>query len=956
MQTFDTSAANASVEAASEANVTAAPLLVVAATLRGDTELLCLTPMSVAGTHAVGLGLNAQQHHLELISFIYEHPPAAISLSPTTGPTRGETLVLIHGAYLHGHFRLCVFGSGAQTVAVVPIRYPAVSAQADLPADANCTCTAPSNNLTGAVSLSFVLNGQQYTHTDLTFSYYDDPPISVLSPAAGPHQGSTEVTISGGHFGGGSDRLCKWYPPPDSTLLPSVVRASHVPTSGDLLCRTTPLAAGWSALEVSLNGQQYTNTSAAIELYTPSRVSHMSPNSGPIAGGTVFHLYGSFAWSAGVHRVCRFDAIGATVPASLSEHAPNALVCVSPDFSRHTDPPPHAAAVEISMNGQQFTDDAKLWSFYRLQRVAGLCPVSGPVRGETTLRVSGQHLFQTNESHCRFSSANWTHTVQSSYIDSTTVTCVTPHTNGTSLLRDVLDANLTAGVRLHGAAARLPAYEGVALNSETRAFTVGTLAVDVHNNVDFTIRSFALAFMLTVVPGSSSDASLATGDGLSFSFGDIAHGLVSERGAGLGLRVQLRQFTYNQLRVSHRGRALLTTNVSVPTNESIPVRITVHNAQLSIILADQTLIAHLDLPSWQPQRSWRMVLGARTGASTASHQLRGVHLGASMYDDLHGVAVELGANTQQYTNDSVRLSMLPTPEFGRYSPSTGASTGGTRNVLFGTNLRWGSDYKMDYAGNVVNATYAYLDGSDALWSYTPASALGAAPVRVSMNAQQYHDARTFGFYEEPTIELLSPTTGPVGGGTLLAVSLSALQGHEGSSVLCRFGGGSGGSTGGGKVALYPPVDVAAHPNPSRPDELLCRLPAALPIGPHAFEVSLNGQEFTSSGLNLTVYGMSAVTSLCPSSGPNLGTTAVRVVGERMTGGSHYLCRFGHVDVDATLAAETRPDEMHCTAPGLGLNGLVPLEVSGHQRPNMPAPPPPETSRTLPLGQPSPQLP
>ena len=62
------------------------------------------------------------------------------------------------------------------------------------------------------------------------------------------------------------------------------------------------------------------------------------------------------------------------------------------------------------------------------------------------------------------------------------------------------------------------------------------------------------------------------------------------------------------------------------------------------------------------------------------------------------------------------------------------------------------------------------------------------------------------------------------------------------------------------------------------DELLCRLPAALPTGMHAFEVSLNAQEYTSSGLNFTVYGEPAVQALCPSSGPTLGETAVRVVG------------------------------------------------------------------------------
>ena len=105
---------------------------------------------------------------------------------------------------------------------------------------------------------------------------------------------------------------------------------------------------------------------------------------------------------------------------------------------------------------------------------------------------------------------------------------------------------------------------------------------------------------------------------------------------------------------------------------------------------------------------------------------------------VHAVALELSANTQQYTSDAVLLSLLPTPTFGAYSPSSGATKGDSRVTLLGTNLRFGSDYQLDYNGTLVNATYALIDGRhDALLTITPPTAIapqassGPAPVRVS---------------------------------------------------------------------------------------------------------------------------------------------------------------------------------------------------------------------------------
>ena len=361
-------------------------------------------------------------------------------------------------------------------------------------------------------------------------------------------------------------------------------------------------------LEVTLNGQQYTNSSATIAVYPQPHVSSLSPSSGPMAGGTAFRLYGAF--SGGVHRLCRFAAPTAggggggspppvvEVPASLSAEAHDALVCVSPpNASLHAAPAAALAVhVEVSLNGQQFSASNVAFGYYPRQRVSSVSPATGLMSGGTLVRVSGDHLFRTWESHCKFTAANFEHIVQSTYLSSGAAQCLSPATNGTSLLRSVLlDETFNQTTRLHGTAEYLSTLpRSASIGSATKHFTAGTIVIDVHEGkprpIEFAARSFVLSFNLTVVHGPSTSPDLAAGDGLSISYGDFPHGIVSERGAGQGLRVQLLGFTNNRIDVYHMGRLLLSrplrwlplgSSGATSSEQPLVAKLSVSNAELS---------------------------------------------------------------------------------------------------------------------------------------------------------------------------------------------------------------------------------------------------------------------------------------------------------------------------------------------------------------------------------------
>ena len=301
----------------------------------------------------------------------------------------------------------------------------------------------------------------------------------------------------------------------------------------------------------------------------------------------------------------------------------------------------------------------------------------------------------------------------------------------------MIHGNSTRAKYLFGDAEYLPGdAASMSLCAARNYFSAGSLTMDVHEDLDFVMRSFVLTCNITLLPGDSSNTTLATGDGFSVSYGEIAHGFISERGAGLGLRIQVLYYPITRLRVFYFGRELFNRTLpAMPFETAMPLRVSVHQAQLSFDLNGVALVSHLDMLAkdcltyrhieevlgscrwhrWDPQSNWRLVIGSRNGRSAGGHDLHGVHVAGSPHEDLHGVVLELSANTQQYTADSVLVSMQPVPTYGRFSPSTGASAGGTRVILFGTDLRNGSHYLIRYANEVVNATIAFVDSADGHW-------------------------------------------------------------------------------------------------------------------------------------------------------------------------------------------------------------------------------------------------
>ena len=170
------------------------------------------------------------------------------------------------------------------------------------------------------------------------------------------------------------------------------------------------------------------------------------------------------------------------------------------------------------------------------------------------------------------------------------------------------------------------------------------------------------------------------------------------------------------------------------------------------------------------------------------------------------------------------------------------------------------------------------------------------PLGLRMNGQQIsEDAVSFSFYAEPTVSSLRFERGPTSGGTSVAIDGSSFRG--GSLYRCRF-----------DAAVVNATYSSEH------DELRCLSPMRGAAGDSVVEVSLNGQQFTRSGVTYVYYELVVVSHVVPSAGPRTGGTVLTVIGAGFAAGRDFRCRFEGSPEAVVFATFESDGSVLCTTP------------------------------------------
>ncbi|MYX38722.1 MULTISPECIES: IPT/TIG domain-containing protein [unclassified Streptomyces] len=148
------------------------------ATITANTPT-SITVVSPSGSGAVNVTVTTAGGTSNPLPFYYIGAPFKQSISPISGPSAGGQSVTINGTGLYTASSVA-FGSNTAVPAVV--------------SDGQITVVTPSGTA-GSVSVSVTTAGG--TNNGFTYTYFDAPTLTSVTPAQGPASSGTSVTLIG---------------------------------------------------------------------------------------------------------------------------------------------------------------------------------------------------------------------------------------------------------------------------------------------------------------------------------------------------------------------------------------------------------------------------------------------------------------------------------------------------------------------------------------------------------------------------------------------------------------------------------------------------------------------------------------------------------------------------------------------------------------------------------------
>ena len=390
---------------------------------------------------AVEVATNGQDFTKSGRTYAYVALPTVRSVTPKNGPPRGHTEVLVEGTgFLRSSHLTCKFGAATSTAAawfndsfVVCLSPPL---NADDAAHAKATSIDNGGLLPGVVSVKVEVSnhgagpGANFSLDGPDFAYAPAPVLEEAHPPAGPASGNFSVVVRVGPLGldDTDDLRCRFGH--------RIVKATRL-DGGSVRCIAPAAAPGLVDLDFTRNDQDYTGFGLPFRYYEDPAAREASPVSGPGDGaGTLVTVRGrgfqntsllscrfGYAvvpgvWVDGTSVRCRAPPLTAAAPGLGFEWS-----SLSEQHRRHPDPNsgstrlfpgsqsyPHykqrLVTLELSNNGQDFTDSGLSWLYQAPATVEAVAPKAGGSRGldaaenRPALFVKGTNLVNASSLRC----------------------------------------------------------------------------------------------------------------------------------------------------------------------------------------------------------------------------------------------------------------------------------------------------------------------------------------------------------------------------------------------------------------------------------------------------------------------------------------------------------------------------------------------------------------------------
>ena len=297
--------------------------------------------------------------------YSYDPVPTVTSVTPNSGPIVGGNTVTIAGTgFIAGAtVNFVGVGNAAGITVVSATQITAIAPAAPAAETVDVRVTTPGGT-------SPVNPGDQYT-------YSPRPTVTAVTPNAGPVAGGNTVTVSGtGFLPGTTVAFGGTLPGTNVTVL-----------SPSQLTVTVPAAGSTGVVDVTVTNSAGTSAAVFVDRYsydaTPA-VTSVSPNSGPVAGGTSVTITGT-GFTVGAPTTVAFGGVG---------NATNVNVVSTTSITATTpaDANSNGGLVDVTVTtpgGTSAINAGDHFTYIALPTVTGVAPNAGPLNTATGVTITG---------------------------------------------------------------------------------------------------------------------------------------------------------------------------------------------------------------------------------------------------------------------------------------------------------------------------------------------------------------------------------------------------------------------------------------------------------------------------------------------------------------------------------------------------------------------------------------
>lgn len=284
-----------------------------------SSYLLCSAPPQKRDRVKVSTSLRGDISSLNSVIFRYNMESVILRVLPSQGSLYGGTVVKIVGNLdptFVGSSCIFTFANSSSTFSPLELN------------DGIPFCrTPPSPGLrAGAVEVGVFHNGRKIA-SGASFMYVNPPTVHSIHPQTSYKRDGEQLVVIGQHFLASGDLACRFTNiNNDESAFASALFISASKMSCIIPVRHSALTTGTRLnVDITTNGMDYTSEDLGLVLLPTVTISRVSPESGPVNGGTRVAIYG-MPIPDEKNLACRFGEL--VVPAwSISD---DKVVCISP--------------------------------------------------------------------------------------------------------------------------------------------------------------------------------------------------------------------------------------------------------------------------------------------------------------------------------------------------------------------------------------------------------------------------------------------------------------------------------------------------------------------------------------------------------------------------------------------------------------------------------------------------